>query len=170
MPRRRAYDRAYAGREKGYNMNHPACWEWERPWPMGVIPVISSKEMGIEFMRFHRGRCAVCNDKLAKKSTATYHPRTNTYGAMDDRHDTSAVRGLLCWPCNTFEGHHKGLFYASFNGSIKLNGRGSCNLCNLFDMYRLINPATILGMDIGLGEFSSMFGGSSREAYITEWR
>ena len=134
-------------------MNYPACWGWKTPWPLGTIPVEYNGILAIEFINYHAGRCAMCNDGLAKMSTVPYLAPRKLYGAIDDRHDNNTVRGLLCWPCNTLEGIHRGLFYASYNGDHQ-QGHIDCDKCKLFDMYRLVNPAEILGFKIHIGEFS----------------
>ena len=97
-------------------MTTPACHVWPVP---DRLPVSLSRATRIVFMLnwWQRGRCAICGH--------------TTYVELDHDHQTDAVRGLLCRPCNVREGFDK-------------RGIGDSPL--LFAAYRQRPPAVILGL------------------------
>ena len=55
-----------------------------------------------ELFRLQGGRCAICNDPPATGLSG--RGKANRL-VVDHDHDTGAVRGLLCRPCNSGVGH-----------------------------------------------------------------
>jgi hypothetical protein len=144
-------------------MNHPACWGWKRPWPLGTIPAITTRELTIEFYKFHANRCAVCNKKLYDPDKRGVYGQA-IVGCLDENHYTGMIRGFLCWSCNTTDYAHPGLFYVNEVGAGR-TGHKNCNRCKMMDMYRLLSAADILGIKMRYSTFDLSY----RMEMIRDW-
>ena len=79
------------------------CLAWQRNNPDAVKRLRYPREYGISYAAFlemikaQGGRCAICRTEISSEPGNEYHRRA----VLDHCHTTGAVRGALCYSCNT---------------------------------------------------------------------
>jgi hypothetical protein len=114
-------DRATLGakRRKIVNLAHPACWGW----PIELTDFRSAGDAR-DYLDAYRVLAAWQQSRCAICGEVAYGD------CLDHDHDTGLIRGILCSSCNAREGKW---------------ARGASGV---FGLYRHINPANMLSMEI----------------------
>lgn len=118
-------------------------------WPDPVIPRRKSGLVAVVALyRWQANGCAVCG--------RVFSPERNHHGErithpVDHDHGSIMVRSVLCHSCNTLESLHMGGVHSE-----------SCDSCVTFDIYRIRNPASVLGLSYNYWDFMSAIGGRKR--------